>query len=267
MNSVKLLIFFAFLSTICAFKITPSISDGLETDIKEFPFLISIQQSTLQLCTGVLITNKFALSSARCMSRRNIPQLVVEFGNTVINPGVRDGPNNVGISEIIFHPDFNYTTYENDICIIQLQNEINLDGFYEPFAHLSVTGSRFQSGTIGTHAGWGATLANVTNHQLHRADVTIISHSECITAVGESKQPFFQNICAMDKSVVCTGDMGAPLLINRILVGITSFRNGELCVNIPGQFPNVYTAISFYISWIESVIGERFTVNTFLSRN
>lgn len=94
-----------------------------------------------------------------------------------------------------------------------------------------------------------------------------MSQSECITAVGTTKQPFFQNICAMDKSVICNGDMGAPLLVNRILVGIASFRNGDLCVNVEGQFPNVYTAVSFYIGWIESITGIRYRVNTFLSRN
>lgn len=87
------------------------------------------------------------------MFSRNTSELIVEYGNTVINPGVRDGPNNVGISQYISHPQFNVSTLENDICVIELQSEIKLDDFYEPFAYLATTGSRFASGLVGTHAG------------------------------------------------------------------------------------------------------------------
>ena len=79
--------------------------------------------------------------------------------------------------------------------------------------------------------------------------------------------PLFNTICAMDESVVCAGDLGAPLLVNRVLVGVASFRNGDECVFTPGLYPNAYIAVSFYIRWIEQVTGISYRVNTFLSRN
>lgn len=114
--------------------------------------------------------------------------------------------------------------------------------------------------------GWGQIQPNVRTNILQRAQLKIISTTECIIAVGDTRQPHRENICAMHESVLCTGDQGTPLFINRVLVGVASFRNGELCVNTPGQFPNVYTAVSFYIDWIESVTGIGYQVNTFLSK-
>lgn len=71
----------------------------------------------------------------------------------------------------------------------------------------------------------------------------------------------------MDESVVCAGDLGAPLLVNRVVVGISSFRNGNECVSTPGRYPNAYIGVSFYTRWIEEVTGISYRVNTFLSRN
>lgn len=88
-----------------------------------------------------------------------------------------------------------------------------------------------------------------------------------MVAVNITRPPHRENICAMDASVICNGDVGTPLFVNRVVVGIASFRNGDVCVNVPGQFPNVYAAVSFYISWIEAVTGIGYQVNTFLSPN
>lgn len=90
--------------------------------------------------------------------------------------------------------------------------------------------------------------------------------AECL-ALNDTRVPVRENICAMETSVLCSGDIGTPLIVNRIVVGVASFRNGPSCESRPGQFPNVYTAVSFYIGWIETVTGNSYQVNTFLSRN
>lgn len=116
-------------------------------------FKISVQQLRVHLCTGSLINGKYALSSGRCMSNRDVDRLVVEYGSTTIYPGNDERTNTVGVSQILFPPDFNYTTGNNDISIIQLASEVSLAKFYEPFVHLTSTGSRFSSGLHATHAG------------------------------------------------------------------------------------------------------------------
>lgn len=115
--------------------------------------------------------------------------------------------------------------------------------------------------------GWGQKAPGVTAEHLQRADLRIISMNECITMVNGTKLPYRESICAIETSVLCTGDIGAPLMINRIVVGVGSFRNGPICQGVPDTFPNIYTAISFYIRWIEESTGINYQVSTFLSRN
>lgn len=80
---------------------------------------------------------------------------------------------------------------------------------------------------------------------------------------------------------------GGPLLINGILVGVSSFRNGPVCESVEGKFPNIYTDVSLYvipfdyskkekakklislffqINWIERHTGIDYQLNMFLQR-
>jgi hypothetical protein len=79
--------------------------------------------------------------------------LTIEYGSSIINPGNNTRQNVVGVSKIIFHPNFNFTTIENDIVIIESASEIRLSAFYEAYAHIASSGARFASGVIATHAG------------------------------------------------------------------------------------------------------------------
>jgi hypothetical protein len=36
-------------------------------------------------------------------------------------------------------------------------------------------------------------------------------------------------------------------LINGILVGVASFRNGPVCESVDGRYPNVYTDVAQYV--------------------
>lgn len=87
------------------------------------------------------------------MSNRNIERLTIEYGSSIINPGSENRQNTVGISKIIFHPDLNVTTLQNDVSIVEAESEIDVIGFYEAFVHLATSGARFSSGTLATHTG------------------------------------------------------------------------------------------------------------------
>lgn len=38
------------------------------------------------------------------------------------------------------------------------------------------------------------------------------------------------------------------MLINGVVVGISSFRGGRQCEPVEGKYPNVYTDVSYYVS-------------------
>lgn len=55
--------------------------------------------------------------------------------------------------------------------------------------------------------------------------------------------------------------------MNGVQVGIASFRNGQNCINVEGEFPNFYTDTSFFVDWIEDNTGIDYQLNVFLQRS
>jgi secreted trypsin-like serine protease len=171
------IIFISLISSVLSNpQIAPLISGGSNAEISEFPFLVSscfkniyqlrkliyfyannfkvsIQQLTLNICNGILLSESFVISAGNCLQGRSISALTLEYGNTVITPDNSVlHPNQVRIQRIIYHPEFNDTERINDLCLIEPVSEIR-PNFANPYASLSVPGSRYSSGTHAVHAG------------------------------------------------------------------------------------------------------------------
>lgn len=195
------------LSLANAANIVPFISNGDDTTINEFPFLVSIQEINVHICGGSLLNERWILSSARCISNRNINQLNVEYGNTEISPGPV-GSNKAAISRIILHEDYEQRSLTNDISLLEAAT-IMVTNFHEPFVKLIIPGGiRFRSGTHSVHAGWGHVRQNVRTSVLQKANINILSREECVEATADTMEPSRHHICAMAESVMCTGDLG-----------------------------------------------------------
>lgn len=196
------------LSLATASKLAPRISNGNGAQITEFPYLVSIQQINVHICGGTLLSERWILSAARCFRTRPINELNIEYGNSEISPGP-NGLNKARISEIISHEDFSMNPLINDICLLQSDIAI-ITGFHEPFVKLTVNGgSRFSSGTVSVHAGWGHVKPDVRTTSLQKATINILSKQECYEATDDTQKPSRNNICAILDSVMCTGDLGS----------------------------------------------------------
>lgn len=186
-------------------NITPFISNGSEAEITEFPFLVSIQHIDVHVCSGSLLSEKWILSAARCFLRP-IDELIIEYGRTEIAP-VAVSTYKSTLSRMILHENFAQNPLVNNIAVAESQASLTT-GFNEPFVKLAVSGARFLSGQPSVHAGWGHIGLNVRNNLLHKADLKILSHAECVEAVGSTTQPNREDICAIADSVICNGDIG-----------------------------------------------------------
>jgi secreted trypsin-like serine protease len=195
----------ASIAFVNAANIAPFISNGNEAEITEFPFLVSIQHIDVHVCSGSLLSEKWILSAARCFERP-IGELFIEYGRTVIAPESA-GPHRSAFSRIIQHEDFTLNPTSNNIAVAEAKSAL-VTGYNEPFVKLPVSGARFLSGTSSVHAGWGHTGPNVRNNLLLKAEVKIVSHAECLKALGTNAQLDRENICTMGDSVICNGDIG-----------------------------------------------------------
>lgn len=205
---------FAFLlsiSLVNAINFAPYLTNGDEAKIAEFPFLISIQQINVHICSGSLLNEKWIVSSARCYLTRPVNELNIEYGNTEITPGL-NGSNKPRISQIILHENYGVPTQlANDISLIESEKPI-VTGLNQPFARLLIPGgSHFASGTKSVYAGWGHIMQNVRTNVLQKASISILAFDECVEAVGDTQKPSRSNICAIGDSVMCAGDLGIVL--------------------------------------------------------
>lgn len=187
-------------------NIVPKISNGEDAVIAELPFLISIQEVNVHICGGSLLSEKWILSAARCFVARNIADLNIEYGNTVISPGPT-GDNKAAIAEVIYHEDYSAAPLVNDIAVVLSATPI-ITGLFDPFVKLAAPGARIRSGIPSVHAGWGHTSLGVRGSTLKKATVGIISHAECEIAAGDTQGPSRNQICAYGESLICTGDLG-----------------------------------------------------------
>lgn len=89
---------------------------------------------------------------------------------------------------------------------------------------------------------------------MYLVKVPIINQEECVAAY-ESYNPVTDNmICAGDLENggigPCQEDLGGPLVVNNVIVGITSWSLG--CAR--PKYPGVWTRVSKYREWIDEIV-------------
>uniref|UniRef100_A0AAY5EC70 trypsin n=1 Tax=Electrophorus electricus TaxID=8005 RepID=A0AAY5EC70_ELEEL len=164
----------------------------------------------------------------------------------------------VPVKNIIIHQDYNPSTYQNDIALVQLK-ELNLmPGCLKPNPAVRAvcvpwSTLQFQPGSTCSISGWGRNkdTANI----LKWANVTLIE--DCGKYYSDR---FYEGMeCAGDlegKVDSCQGDSGGPLVCTdasgmSYVWGIVSW--GEKCGEV--GFPGVYTKVAHYFEWIRFHMG------------
>ncbi|XP_032782729.2 coagulation factor XI [Daphnia magna] len=96
--------------------------------------------------------------------------------------------------------------------------------------------------------GWGI-ISNEggASKKLLKADVTILDNTVCTSQYGNLFDGFAMLCAGGDGTDTCSGDSGGPLLVNGVLVGITSW-GGALCAD--PDHAGGYTRVSSYVDWI-----------------
>uniref|UniRef100_A0A3B3HJY1 Peptidase S1 domain-containing protein n=1 Tax=Oryzias latipes TaxID=8090 RepID=A0A3B3HJY1_ORYLA len=169
-------------------------------------------------------------------------------------------PNNVSqtVTTVIVHPNYNSTSSDNDIALLQLSSPVTFNNYISPVC-LSATNSTFYSGVNTWVTGWGNNESGVSlpaPQTLQEVQVPIVGNRQCKCSYGASS--ITDNmVCAgllEGGKDSCQGDSGGPLVIKQnnlwIQAGVVSF--GEGCVE--PNYPGVYTRVSQYQTWINTQI-------------
>lgn len=251
---------------------------GTDANIHEFPHMAALgyhteSNNTVWQCGGSLISAKFVLTAAHCLISAELgPVKLVRLGtNNLHQPA--DTKQDFDIARSIPHPDYKPPSAYNDIALIELNKAVKYTVEVKP-ACLHREPDVDQTVLWLLQAtGWGLTsYAGEPSVILQKVKLDLFTNEECTRSYRRQRRRLRegilsdQQVCAGGRNKerdTCPGDSGGPLQIYRFrehlsgVVGVTSFGLGCGTIGIPG----VYTRVSYYVSWIESIVWPDISTN------
>ncbi|KAK2829444.1 hypothetical protein Q7C36_017434 [Tachysurus vachellii] len=224
-----------------------------------WPWQVSIQERDLHFCGGSLINERWVLTAAHCFPSFSLLGVTANLGLTNL-----EGPNpnkqQRTIAELIRHPRYNINN-DNDIALLQLTSPVTFTNYIRPTC-LAATKSDFPNRTNVWVTGWGDIKSNVelpSPQTLQEVKVPIVSNSDCATSYGNDIITYNMMCAGLSEGGKdsCQGDSGGPMVFKHnttwVQAGIVSFGRGCALPNFPG----VYTRVSQYQDWINSIIKTK----------
>ncbi|CAH0712956.1 unnamed protein product, partial [Brenthis ino] len=250
----------------------------------EFPHMGAVGWRPLEgnwifKCGCSLISSKYTLTAAHCTKSSRDPRLlssvpeIVRLGVKNIFDSFSDGlfPEDSRILRIIVHPAYRSPKKYFDIALMEISKVYTFTKNQQP----ACLWSNFDISKLGTSAtltGWGAIDAETkTSPKLQAAVVDIIDPEQCDALLQHSCN---RHWCGLEPHQLCggklsggvdscQGDSGGPLQVKidlpelgegamHFIIGVTSFGIG---CGLPNQ-PGVYTRVSSFIDWIESIVWK-----------
>lgn len=247
---------------------------GQNVTAGSWPWQVSVHfkssGSQQHICGGTLISDQWVLTAAHCILTTSPVFWVLYIGRES-----QSGPNvhevSSSVSEVIVHPDYNNTLFNNDIALMKLSSPVNFTDYIRPVC-LASNSSEFHNSTSCWATGWGRLGKDEPNQAfnfLQEVQIPVIGNKQCSCNYLSEPQANItdQMICAgQENKGTCQGDSGGPLQCEQgskwIQAGVTSF--GVPCA-LAG-LPEVYARVSEFEKWImDQVAGANVSFVTFTS--
>ncbi|PSN49652.1 hypothetical protein C0J52_14793 [Blattella germanica] len=215
---------------------------GEDTNIEALPYQLSLEILGSHLCGAAIISNEWALTAAHCVNGLSLSDLQFRAGSSIRG----SGGSIHRASDIIAHPQYNYSTGEYDIAVVKVSSPFIYGTGIQP---IPLTTTEPEAGTIAVASGWGITsVIGSPSYQLQVVELSIVAPTICNMFYGYLTENM---ICAGEPQGgkdVCWGDTGGPLAVDGKLVGITGLSAGCDEQHYPSVFTNVANLRDFVVS-------------------
>ncbi|XP_056600812.1 transmembrane protease serine 4b [Triplophysa dalaica] len=224
---------------------------GVDTEIEQWPWQVSLQWNHKHMCGGALLSTLWIVSAAHCFTgrTRELSRWTVVMGHSQL-----ENVRGVTVEHVVVHKDYSRQTNDFDIAMLKLTWPVTLKVSTLP---VCLPPHQLPVKDMLVVTGWGLLKEKgQVPSVLQKASVPLIDKSECSKpeVYGSTITP--RMLCAgfLDGNIdSCQGDSGGPLvyLSSRWqLLGIVSWGVGCAREGKPG----VYTDVSQLLDWIYTVI-------------
>ncbi|XP_070139954.1 mast cell protease 1A-like [Drosophila kikkawai] len=223
---------------------------GVTADMYGHPWMAFIRSNVD--CGGSLISDRFVLSAAHCMTGH---PTTVYLGQFDMSRGTANAIQ-VPVDLQIPYPQYTNTKKDikNDIGLFRLARTVQYTNFIRPICLPTNYNPLAQTSQL-TATGWGKTEHGVASSVLKTTTLTQHNRGTCSSTFKTNVD--MSQICAgASNSATCSGDSGGPITAayaiagrNRVIqLGIVSYGE-QFCRTV-----GVYTNVMHYISWITNVV-------------
>ncbi|XP_066251877.1 phenoloxidase-activating factor 1-like isoform X2 [Euwallacea similis] len=262
-------------------RATPLITNAQETSPGQWPWhaalYINNEAELKYSCGSTLISEQHVVTAAHCVTKPRTNRivsknkLVLYFGKYNL---VRFGSEvqDRQIDSITVHPDYNATILFNDLAVLKIDSPVEINNFVRPCCLWQDQDSNLENlvGRKGTVVGWGYNEQGQLSQNLMKAEMPIISTSNCLFSNRDFFSIFLsdKNFCAGFKNgtSVCNGDSGGGMVVpvrgTRGENSIWQLR-GVVSIGVARQTQaicdtkqySIFTDVAKYVPWIKQTIG------------
>jgi len=250
---------------------------GGRTNVREFPWIVSLQVQGTHVCGGTVILSRWILTAAHCTNVYEQPgdwQVLAGVSNSRDYSYTAQQSN---VKAIIQHAQFDAQTYDNDISLLYTTNKFRYDEKLQPACMPHPEEHKFTTAEIDTNdseldcyvAGFGTIWAGgPPSGSLLAVSVPQVKNEQCndwfYESTGGQASGWITNtmICAgyeEGRLDACQGDSGGPL--SCVKRSVSADEHESSVWYVPGAVswgmdcaqakqPGVYTRVAKYYSWI-----------------
>ncbi|KAL0851070.1 hypothetical protein ABMA28_006952 [Loxostege sticticalis] len=212
-------------------------------------------------CGATLITAQWLISASHCFYQATEAHWVARLGALRRGAWPRGPWERVArVRQVVLHPRYAPRGFRNDIAMLRI-DPVALHARLRP-ACLPRARAQPPAGHHCTVVGWGQLYEHerVFPDTLQEVELPVISTAECrrrtrLLPLYRVTEDMFCAGYERGGRDACLGDSGGPLMCQEsdrwYIYGVTS--NGYGCAR--ANRPGVYTKVSNYIEWIDSVIA------------